>query len=210
MQIIGLYTGKLSNIGPRNSPTGINKRSVTSVQVDTLGILGDVQADKRFHGGPEKALHQFALSSYEKIIKRYPLLHKIAQPGMIGENITATAMQDDNVCIGDIYQVGSAVVQVSSPRIPCWKIDAKLKQPDLHRFVGNQHITGWYYRVLQGGTMDLQQSFSLQHRPNPTISIQIMMTVINGQSTQDRMEQVIKAEGLDPHWQERLLKNKTK
>ena len=67
MKIIGLYSGKLSNIGEKRSPTGIFKQSVEQVSVDELGIIGDIQADKRFHGGSEKALHQYALSSYEKI-----------------------------------------------------------------------------------------------------------------------------------------------
>jgi len=120
MKIIGLYTGKLTQIGKKRSPTGIYKQSVDNVSVDELGILGDIQADKRFHGGPEKALHQYALSSYEKIIKRYPLLHKQAKPGAIGENLSATKMNEHNVCIGDIYHLGSAILQVSSPRIPFW------------------------------------------------------------------------------------------
>ena len=112
LKIIGLYTGKLSEIGENRSPTGIYKQSVDKVSVDELGVIGDVQADKRFHGGSEKALHQYALSSYEKIIKRYPLLYRKAKPGTIGENLTATDMNEHNVCIGDIYQVGSAICEI--------------------------------------------------------------------------------------------------
>jgi MOSC domain-containing protein YiiM len=204
MKIIGLYSGKLSNIGEKRSPTGIYKQSVEQVSVDELGIIGDIQADKRFHGGPEKALHQYALSSYEKIIKRYPLLHKQAKSGTIGENLSATDMNEHNVCIGDIYNVGSCVLQVSSPRIPCWKIDAKFRQPDLNHFISQHRLNGWYYRVLQPGDITLNDKFLLQQRPNTNVTLDTMLKVINGEAKSHLVRLTTNATGLDPEWQKRL------
>ena len=204
MKIIGLYTGKLTQIGDNRSLTGIYKQSVEKVSVDELGIIGDIQADKRFHGGPEKALHQYALSSYEKIIKRYPLLHKKAKPGMIGENLSATDMNEHNVCIGDIYKVGSAILQVSSPRIPCWKIDAKFKQPDLNQFISQHRLNGWYYRVLKAGDIKLNDDFLLQQRPNTNVTVDTMLRVIHGNAEIQTVELAVNAFGLDPEWQKRL------
>jgi MOSC domain-containing protein YiiM len=206
MRIIGLYSGKLSNIGEKRSPTGIYKKSVEQVSVDVLGIIGDIQADKRFHGGPEKALHQYALSSYEKIIKRYPLLHKKAKPGMIGENLSAIDMNEHNVCIGDIYKVGSAILQVSSPRIPCWKIDARFKQPDLHQFISQHRLNGWYYRVVQAGDISLNDKLILQQRPNTDFTVDTMLKVINGEAEAKVIGLAANAIGLDPEWQKRLNK----
>ena len=206
MKIIGLYSGKLSNIGEKRSPTGIYKKSVEQVSVDVLGIIGDIQADKRFHGGAEKALHQYALSSYEKIIKRYPLLHQQAKPGMIGENLSATDMNEHNVCIGDIYKVGSAILQVSSPRIPCWKIDAKFKQPDLHQFISQHRLNGWYYRVVQAGDITLNDKLILQQRPNTDFTVDTMLKVINGEAEAQVIGLAANAIGLDPDWQKRLNK----
>ncbi len=206
MKIIGLYSGKLSKIGAKLSPTGIYKQSVEQVSVDELGIVDDSQADKRFHGGPEKALHQYALISYEKIIKRYPLLHKKAKPGMIGENLSGTVMNEHNVCIGDIYKVGSVILQVSSPRIPCWKIDAKFKQPDLHQFISQHRLNGWYYRVLQAGDMTLNDAFLLQQRPNTDVTVDTMLKVIDAKAEDKLIELVTNAIGLDPEWQKRLQK----
>ncbi|GAC20709.1 MOSC domain-containing protein [Paraglaciecola arctica] len=207
MKIIGLYTGKLSHIGEKRSPTGIYKQSVDKVTVDELGIVGDIQADKRFHGGVEKALHQYALSSYEKIIKRYPLLHKQAKPGAIGENLSATAMNEHNVCIGDIYNLGTAILQVSSPRIPCWKIDAKFKQPDLNQFISLHRLNGWYYRVLQPGEITIKDEFLLQQRPNAHLTIDTMLKVIYANADEQSIELATTAIGLDPEWQNRLQKN---
>jgi len=206
LKIIGIYLGKLSNIGEKRSPTGIYKQSVEQVSVDELGIIGDIQADKRFHGGPEKALHQYALCSYEKIIKRHPLLHKQAKPGMIGENLSATDMNEHNVCIGDIYKVGSCVLQVSSPRIPCWKIDAKFKQPDLNQFISQHRLNGWYYRVLQAGNMTLNDAFLLQQRPNTSVTVDTMLKVIYGKAEVLVVDVATNAIGLDPEWQKRLQK----
>lgn len=206
MKIIGLYSGHRSTIGPKRSSTGIFKHRVESVEVDSLGIVGDVQVDKRFHGGPEKALHQYALSGYEKIIKRYPLLHKKSRPGMIGENISATEMHDHSVCIGDVYQLGEIKVQVSSPRIPCWKIDEKFKQPSLHTFIGSNQITGWYYRVLEGGKLSVNDEIKLLEQPNVALSISIFMQIVNGKiSSNTTVEDAANASGLDPEWQARLL-----
>lgn len=204
MKIIGLYSGKLSKIGDKCSPTGIYKQSVDKVSVDELGIIGDIQADKRFHGGPEKALHQYALSSYERISKRYPLLHKQAKPGMIGENLSASDMNEHNVCIGDIYSLGSAILQVSSPRIPCWKIDAKFKQPDVHQFISLHRLNGWYYRVLQAGEITLKDEFLLQQRPNADVTVDTMLKVIYAKADKQEIELATNAKGLDPEWQRRL------
>jgi MOSC domain-containing protein YiiM len=204
MKIIGLYTGKLTQIGDKRSPTGIYKQSVQQVSVHELGVIGDIQADKRFHGGPEKALHQYALSSYEKIIKRYPLLHNKAKPGMIGENLSATHMNEHNVCIGDIYKVGSSILQVSSPRIPCWKIDAKFNQPDLNKYISQHRLNGWYYRVLQAGNITLNDEFLLQQRPNTHVTVDTMLKVICGKAEAAIVELAINAIGLDPEWQKRL------
>jgi MOSC domain-containing protein YiiM len=203
MKIIGLYSGKLTNIGKKRSPTGIYKQSMPQVSVDESGIIGDIQADKRFHGGPEKALHQYALSSYEKIIKRYPLLHQQANSGMIGENLSVTDMNEHNVCIGDIYKVGSAILQVSSPRMPCWKIDAKFK-PDLHQFINQHRLNGWYYRVLQAGDMTLNDEFILQQRPNTDVTVDTLLKVIDAEAERQLLELVSNAIGLDPEWQHRL------
>jgi MOSC domain-containing protein YiiM len=204
MKVSGLFSGKSRSIGPKHNPTGIFKYPVEQVSVNTLGIIGDIQADKRFHGGPEKALHQFSLLSYEKIIKRFPLLHKKAQPGAIGENISAPNMHEHNVCIGDIYQLGSTVLQVSSPRIPCWKIDAKLSQPDLNQFISQQRLNGWYYRVLESGEIGLGEIFQLQQRPNPLVTIDTMLKVIYAKASASEVDLATHAKGLDPEWKKRL------
>lgn len=208
MQIVGLYTGNKRAIGPKLSPTGIYKMPVEQVQVNTLGMIGDIQVDKRFHGGPERALHQFSLRSYETLIKRFPLLHSTLKIGQLGENINAVNMHEDNVFIGDIYQMGSVIVQVSSPRIPCWKIDAKLKQPGLSRFILDNQLSGWYYRVVQEGQINQSDTVKLIERSNNNLSIHYFLQLAqNKKLSESEKQQIQNAIGLDPEWRIKLLKS---
>lgn len=207
MKIIGLYAGKQRPFGPRGNQSAIFKSAVNDVEVNALGMVDDHQADTRYHGGEEKALHQFALSGYEKMMKRHPLQHKIFVPGSMGENMTATDMDDESVCIGDIYQIGALKVQVGSPRIPCWKIDHKLNLTDLHTFISHCGITGWYYRVLEGGTLSVGDEITLLERPNPDLSVHRFMQITNMMNTTiEDMQNASEAVGLDPEWKEKLLK----
>ncbi|MEO9946613.1 MOSC domain-containing protein [Paraglaciecola sp.] len=207
MKVIGLYKAQLKRIGPRSELTGIYKYPTTSVIVNKLGIEGDIQVDKRFHGGPERALHQYALSSYEKIIKHYPLLYRKANVGSIGENISITTMNETNVCIGDTYQIGTVTIQVSGPRMPCFKISEKFSTPGLDKFVAKHGIHGWYYRVLNEGSFSIDDDVLLVSRENPSVSIATFLKVVQGKTTaEDIIKNAINAEGLDPEWKEKLEK----
>lgn len=211
MKIIGLYSGIKSFIGPKSTPSGIVKLARNQVEVNTLGIIDDIQVDKRFHGGPERALHQFSLLSYQKIIQRFPLLHKKAWPGAIGENISAQTMNEDNVCIGDIYAAGTTVIQVSGPRIPCWKIDATLNQPGLSQFIQSQRLSGWYYRVLENGKISNGEQISLLERKTPDLSVRLFLSICFSPQMQSQYRQLIlSAQGLDPEWHAKLLNKPSK
>ena len=179
MKIQGLYSGKSQQLQSSGEYTGIYKAPLSCVSVDELGIRGDVQVDKRYHGGPDKALHQYSLPSYRRIAETYTKLKNVAVPGSIGENITIAEMAEENVCIGDIYRFGSVVAQVSEPRRPCWKINAKFKQTDLTQFIEKKGITGWYYRVLEAGEIRLGDKAALLERLNPQVNIAYFNQVLN-------------------------------
>ena len=205
MKVTGLFSAIPRPLGPKGKQSGIFKFPVSSSMVTETGMEQDVQIDKRFHGGPEKALHQYALSSYEAIIKQYPLLHKRITPGCIGENISSPHLNDANVCIGDVFQMGQIKVQVSSPRIPCWKIVAKLEAPNLDKFIQEKCLTGWYYRVLQGGELKEGDEITRLEQPNPWLSVKQFMRIVNGVvDDADSISKAANAEGLDPEWKERL------
>ncbi|OUS03754.1 hypothetical protein A9Q90_08080 [Gammaproteobacteria bacterium 54_18_T64] len=209
MDIQGLYRGKAQLLKPSSEYTGIYKQPVSFVAVDQLGIKGDVQVDKRYHGGPDKALHQYSLLSYQGIIKAYAELAGVAVPGSIGENITIAEMAEATVCIGDQYRFGSVLVQVSEPRRPCWKISAIFKQSGLTEFIEREGITGWYYRVLEAGEISLGDRAELVERPNPQVSIAYFNRILNGTgSSSDELANLTECVGLATYLRDRLEKRR--
>ena len=209
MKIQGLYSGKSQLLQSSGEYTGIYKAPLRHVTVDKLGIKGDVQVDKRYHGGPDKALHQYSLPGYQLIVEAYAELADVAVPGSIGENITINEMSEASVCIGDIYCFGSVLVQVSEPRRPCWKINAKFNQSDLTEFIDKEGITGWYYRVLQAGEISFGDTAELVERPNPKISIEHFNAIFNCvQSSRTELSALIECTGLATYLRERLQKRR--
>jgi MOSC domain-containing protein YiiM len=207
--ITALYAGSLRLLEPEGHQTGIFKEPIEAADVTEAGIIGDHQADRRFHGGPEKALHQYALQSYKIIVAEYPQLHDIAVPGSIGENISGTHLTEATVCIGDIYQIGDVLLQVSQPRSPCWKINHKFGIEKLSLFIERRRITGWYYRVLEPGKLHIGDRIELVERPNEAMSVKHFLN-ITGQHRPnlEALDSVIMCEGLSNELKKRLKKRR--
>ncbi len=204
-QVEGLYVGSLQTLAPEGQQTGIYKRRVEQVDVNALGMIGDVQADKRVHGGVEKALHQYALSSYAKIRDQYPTLERLAVAGSIGENISSSLLADDNVSIGDIYRIGTVLVQISQPRSPCWKINHRFDTELLSRFIAEQHIAGWYYRVLEHGQIKIGDLIILQQRFSNSLSVaEFSRIVTSHRPPLAALALAAACTGLAADWQTRL------
>lgn len=199
-----LYLGTLQ-ILPDGQQTGIYKHSIQTAHVNELGIIGDIQADKSVHGGAEKALHQYALASYATIISQYPELKDIAIAGSIGENISSQNMDDCNVYIGDIYHIGSVILQVSQPRSPCWKINHRFNTHLLSKFIADNDITGWYYRVLQTGEIKVGDSITLIERFDDSLSIARFLEIVTShRPTPEILAQAANCHGLALEWKNRL------
>jgi len=134
------------------------------VLVGRKNLDGDRQADPEHHGGPDKAVMAYAASHYplwrEDLGRELPF-------GGFGENFTVGGMDESTVCIGDVYAIGEARVQVSQPRIPCWKIARRWGIRDLSARVQRTRRTGWYLRVLVEGHVQAGDDIVLLDRPHP-------------------------------------------
>ena len=204
MKLEALYAGSITRLEPEGQPTGIFKAAIESAQVDLEGITIDHQADRRFHGGPEKALHQFAVASYSVLTNKFPELAGVAIPGSLGENISCTEMTEKNVFIGDIYRIGSVLVQVSQPRSPCWKINHKYGIDNASRFIADQHICGWYYRVLESGSMQVGDSIELVQRVSQISLDYFIHTMLQHRPKIDDLSVLVDCLGLASDWQKRV------
>lgn len=206
MILKSIYAGNLRTLEPEGQQTGIFKQRVDEAIVTRFGITADQQADRRVHGGPEKALHHYSVKSYQRIQQAFPHIAELAVPGSIGENLSCEEMSDVNVHIGDIYRIGSITVQVSQPRSPCWKINNRYSVPDLSVFIAQQRITGWYYRVLQEGVIQTGDVIELLDRPNPKLTIDHFNAISNQHRPGlEDLDILLAAQGLATDWRKRLL-----
>lgn len=170
-QIETVFTGKIEARWEGKPPSAIGKRPVAGpVAVTARGLIGDAQADLSVHGGPDKALHHYAADHYPAW--RSELARDDLAPGAFGENIAAYGLTEANVCIGDIFTLGSATVQVSQGRQPCWKLAAHAGEPRMAWLFQKTGRTGWYYRVLSPGTIEAGAPITLVDRPWPDWSVQ--------------------------------------
>ncbi len=171
--LLSLRTGRIAPLGRENLPSAIRKRPLEGpVAITPLGLAGDEQADRQHHGGPDKALHLYPVEHYA--LWRAELPHRAAQfePGGFGENLSTAGLDETTVCLGDVFSLGSAVIQVSQGRSPCRKLELVFGVTDMVRRVQERARTGWYYRVIHPGEAGPESVLTLLERPCPEWPIQ--------------------------------------
>lgn len=143
----------------RTVRTGIFKDPVAGpVALSTLNLAGDRQADLSVHGGPAKAVYVYPSEHYGSWRAELPGAD-LAGWGAFGENFTTAGLLEEQVAIGDRFRVGTAEVQVTQPRMPCFKLGIKLGDAAMvERFLASRR-TGFYVSVLRAGTVEAGDSF---------------------------------------------------
>jgi MOSC domain-containing protein YiiM len=136
----------------RQVSTGIFKTPVEGkLKLRKLNLEGDQQADLSVHGGPDKAVYAYASEHYPWWRAQLP---DVDFPnGKFGENLTTEGLLESEVCIGDEFQVGTAVIRVSQPRLPCYKLGVKFGRNDIIRQFTQSGRSGIYFSVLEEGTL---------------------------------------------------------
>jgi MOSC domain-containing protein YiiM len=144
--------------------------------VRTLGLDGDKVADLSVHGGPFKAVYAYPAEHYPewaRELTRDDLFH-----GQFGENLTVERMTEDRVHVGDVFRIGGAVLQVTQPRVPCYKLAVKMgsmKFPKL--FLGSGRV-GYYFRVLDEGVIDVGDRIEREGADAGRVTIQAIVQVV--------------------------------
>ena len=147
------------------------------VPVTRTHLIGDGQADTKNHGGVDKAVLGYAASHYPLWLAE--LEWESLPPAAFGENLTIAGQTEWDVCLGDEYAVGGVVLQVSQPRLPCWKIERRLRREGLVAQVLKNGRSGWYFRVVQGGEIAPGDTLILRERPYPEWTVARANDVIN-------------------------------
>jgi len=167
--VTGLFVGKSKNRWPGKPPSAIGKHPVDGpLKLEPDGFEHDQQADLTAHGGEDKALHHYAGEHYSFWNLKFPQLSKPYKPGDFGENISTAGITEHDLCIADVLKLGTALVQVSQGRRPCWKLNAHTDNEKMAYWFQKTGHTGWYYRILEPGEVRVGDELVLVQRSNET------------------------------------------
>jgi MOSC domain-containing protein YiiM len=208
MKVVSLNVGlpRLLSWGGDTFETGIFKYPVTGrVMLRTTNLDGDRQADLTVHGGPEKAAYAYPSEHYADWNDELPELHlDLARTwGAFGENFTTEGLLETNVSIGDRYRIGSAVVAVTTPRLPCFKLAAKFKREDIiARFVRSGRC-GFYFSVVEEGEVGAGDEIKLLGREKSTLTVAEVNRLYTGRSPdREMLERSLRVETLPESWRD--------
>lgn len=201
----GLFVGQVAQLAGDSRSSAIAKTAVSVRCLLTAdGLAGDSQADRRAHGGGGKALHHYPAEHYARLAAAFPAAQHLA-PGGLGENISTHGLTESDVCIGDVFRLGAARIQVSQPRTPCWKIDHRAACEGVATFIAEQGMAGWYYRVLEAGELAAGDWLEHLERPTDAISLAEFWRVIGApRPSIDALCRLARAAGLEPQWAAKL------
>ena len=154
MAHVSIFVGCIRTLPESGRPTGMYKFPVSdAIDIGLEGFVDDQQADRSVHGGPEKAVHLYPTRHYATLASQFPHAVSALVAGSLGENLATGDLDERDVRIGDIWQLGSAMLQVCQPRNPCWKIDEKFACTGMAAYIAEHLLTGWYWRVIKPGVV---------------------------------------------------------
>jgi MOSC domain-containing protein YiiM len=178
--------------------TAIDKRPVTGpTAVRWLGLAGDEQSDTEHHGGRDQAVYAYAREDLDWWVER---LSRELGNGVFGENITTGGLDVSGALIGEVWQLGTAVVQVTAPRIPCVVFAGWLDESAWVKRFAAARRPGAYLRVLQEGTVRAGDRAEVTGRPGVRVTIAESMTAYYGDA--DLMRRLLRVEGRGAKWDE--------
>lgn len=210
--IKAVLSGKIKTYAPQGYKSAIHKQPVEGwVLVTPEGICTDEQADRKVHGGKDKALHHYPFEHYDdwknKLTGITDNLSILDKPGAFGENISSLGLTEDNVCFCDCFSIGDElVVQVSQTRQPCWKLNQHFDAPEMSLYLQQTGKTGWYYRVLQDGYISTQSTVTLLERPYPQWTLKCVNQVMFADKVDKALLEAFLELPLTPSWRATIEK----
>jgi MOSC domain-containing protein YiiM len=172
------------------------------VRVGRLGLEGDAVSNTIHHGGEQKAVSASPVSHYEYWRSRFGL---VSPYGGLGENLSLDGLNEDGVCVGDIYEIGTALLQVSQPREPCATLGRYWACAGLVLAIWESCKGGWYFRVLREGMMAAGDGVGLVERPWPSWSVARVLRALRDAALRpEEAEAASRLETLSPDFREKL------
>lgn len=200
--VVSVQIGRIAPLGKRGVPSGFVKSAVQGpVPAGLLGLHGDEQADLTVHGGPDKAVYFYPSEHYPRWLSDVPRHKAKLAAGAFGENLTTAGVDEDSVSVGEVFRIGSAELQVTQPRQPCFKLGLRFDDSSLGRIMMQSGRTGWYTRVLKPGVLQADDQIEILRRPNPEWTISRFNAFIQ-HGSQSEYAEFAALEGLAQVWKQ--------
>ena len=180
--------------------TGVWKNPVRGrCRVSRLNLDGDGQGDLAGHGGEQRAVFVYQIESYrywQKQLKRTDFVY-----GQFGENFTIEGLPDDAVCIGDRYQIGNTVFEVTQPRVTCYRVGIRMNEPRMPALLTSSGRPGFYLRVLQEGEVGAGDEVAKIGDGKERMTVaEINALLYSPNHPRDRLDRALRIEALSPGW----------
>jgi MOSC domain-containing protein YiiM/ferredoxin-NADP reductase/ferredoxin len=184
----------------RTVRTGIWKNPVSGrCRVGRVNLDGDGQGDRAGHGGEQRAVFVYQIESYRHWQEHLSRTDFV--PGQFGENFTIEGLPDDAVCIGDRYQIGSALFEVTQPRVTCYRVGIRLNEPRMPAWLTSSGRPGFYFRVLQEGEVGADDDVVKVGEAKERMTVaEINGLLYSADHARDRLERALRIEALSPGW----------
>ena len=186
--------------------SGIAKRPVTAtveLWLSATGLQGDGQADLIDHGGPDKAV--YAYPSEHLPVWAAELEDPHLGPAPFGENLSTAGWTESDVCIGDRWRWGDALLEVCQPRWPCFKLAMHRKRGDISARMKDTGRTGWYLRVLEAGAVPVAGPITIPERhPAGVTVLAVHEGARPGHLSPDAIHELLTVRALADEWREML------
>lgn len=166
--------------------TGIFKEPVPGrVAVRRHNLEGDRQADLRVHGGPYKALYAYASEHYSRWAQELPEIDLTW--GAFGENLTLAGLTEEDALIGDQFRAGSAVLQITQPRMPCFKLNLRFGRSDMVKRFWRNGFSGIYFAIVEEGELAAGDELELVQRDVDSISVADVVRLYKGETDDEQL-----------------------
>jgi MOSC domain-containing protein YiiM len=206
IEIHSIHVGQPKTITDENGTwrSSIYREKVTGpIELGARGLVGDQVTDTKNHGSPDQAVCCHSLDHYDYWNDAYGLraTDQALGPGSVGENWTLVGAIEKEICIGDVYRVGVARVQVSGPRVPCYKQGRRLGLTDFRERTLDTLRTGFYLRVLAPGVVQAGDVWSLEEQPWPDLTLRAVNKCGHHELDVNVTERLIDTPELSESWQ---------
>jgi MOSC domain-containing protein YiiM len=173
--------------------TGIFKKPVsTSIFLGKTDVKNDIVCDRENHSGVDKACYFYGANHYPFWKEKYP--HLNFEFGMLGENITLNHIDETTIRIGSIYQLGTAIVQISEPRIPCYKLGFKFNNQEVIKEYINSSYSVFYVRILTEGEVTINDEFKLIEQNQNDFSVEDAFSLLSYNKNNQLLLEMLKNE----------------